>query len=166
MEGKWGVRAHQTHEMKGKEGSGDPEGREAKSGLASSGRGFDTSGEKGLFPDVGGRCGDLVLFEDPKGVCRGVVNVEVAQCERGEGGNREDKIRGNRAGVVETTLRAVRIYDRETGRGGVEKAVRGEEVQSHNITPSEKPRQEGNSSPKRTVHIKGNARLAATIRGG
>ena len=52
LEGKCGVRAHQTPEMKGKEGSGDPEGREAKSGLASSGRGLDTSGEKGFFADV------------------------------------------------------------------------------------------------------------------
>jgi len=52
LEGKWGVRAHQTQEMKGKEGSGDPEGGEAKSGLASSGRGLDTSGEKGFFADV------------------------------------------------------------------------------------------------------------------
>ena len=52
MEGKWGVRAHQTQEMKGKEGSGDLEGREAKSGLASSGRGLDTSGEKGFFADA------------------------------------------------------------------------------------------------------------------
>jgi len=38
--------------MKGKEGSGDPEGREAKSGLASSRCGLDTSGEKGFFADV------------------------------------------------------------------------------------------------------------------
>jgi len=38
-------------EMKGKEGSGDPEGREAKSGLASSGRGLDTSVETGFFAD-------------------------------------------------------------------------------------------------------------------
>ena len=52
MEGKWGIQAHQTQEMKGKEGSGDPEGREAKSGLASSGRGLDTFGEKGVFADV------------------------------------------------------------------------------------------------------------------
>ena len=52
LEGKWGVRAHQTQEMNGKEGSGDPAGREAKSGLASSGRGLDTSGEKGFFADV------------------------------------------------------------------------------------------------------------------
>jgi len=37
--------------MKGKEGSGDPKGREAKSGLASSGRGLDKSGEKGFFAD-------------------------------------------------------------------------------------------------------------------
>jgi len=42
----------ETQEMKGKEGSGDPEGREAKSGLASSGRGLDTSREKGFFADV------------------------------------------------------------------------------------------------------------------
>jgi len=38
--------------MKGKEVSGDREGREAKSGLASSGRRLDTSGEKGFFADV------------------------------------------------------------------------------------------------------------------
>jgi len=52
LEGKWAVRGNQTQEMKGKEGSGDPEGREARSGLASSGRGLDTSGEKGFFADV------------------------------------------------------------------------------------------------------------------
>jgi len=40
--------------MKGNEGSGDPEGREAKSGLASSGRGLDTSGEKGFFANEHG----------------------------------------------------------------------------------------------------------------
>jgi len=38
--------------MKGKEGSGDPEGWEAKSRLASSGRGLDTSGENGFFANV------------------------------------------------------------------------------------------------------------------
>jgi len=38
--------------MKGKEGSGDPEGQEAKSGLASSGRALDTSREKGFFANV------------------------------------------------------------------------------------------------------------------
>jgi len=54
LEGKWGVRAQQTQEMKGKEGSGDPEGREAKSGLASSARGLDTSSEKAFFGDAGG----------------------------------------------------------------------------------------------------------------
>ena len=51
LEGKWGVRAHQTQEMKSKEGSGVPEGREAKSGLPSSGRGLDTSVENGFFAD-------------------------------------------------------------------------------------------------------------------
>jgi len=49
LEGKWNVRAHQTQEMKGKEGSGDLEGWEAKSGLASSGRGLDMSSEKAFF---------------------------------------------------------------------------------------------------------------------
>ena len=39
--------------MKGKESSGDPEGREAKSGLASSGRGLDMPAEKGFFADAG-----------------------------------------------------------------------------------------------------------------
>jgi len=38
--------------MKGKEGSGDMEGREAKSGLASSGCGLDMSVEKVFFADV------------------------------------------------------------------------------------------------------------------
>ena len=52
LEGKWSVRAHQTQEMKGKEGSGDPEGWEAKSGLPSSGRGLNTSGEKAFFAPV------------------------------------------------------------------------------------------------------------------
>jgi len=55
LEGQWGVRAQQTQEMKGKEGSGDPEGREAKSGLASSGRRLDMSGEKSFFAHAGGR---------------------------------------------------------------------------------------------------------------
>ena len=50
--GTWGVRAHHTQEMKGKEGSGDREAPEAKSGLASSGPGLDTSGKKGSFADV------------------------------------------------------------------------------------------------------------------
>ena len=52
LEGKWGLRAHQTQEMKGKEGSGDVKGQKAKSGLASSGRWLDTSGENGFFADV------------------------------------------------------------------------------------------------------------------
>jgi len=38
--------------MKGKEGSGDPEGQEAKSGLASSRCGLYRSGEKGFFADA------------------------------------------------------------------------------------------------------------------
>ena len=52
LEGKWGIRADQMQEMKGKEGSGDPEGQEAKRGLATSGPGLDTSGAQGFFADV------------------------------------------------------------------------------------------------------------------
>jgi len=37
--------------MKDKESSGDPEGREAKSGLAWSGHGLDTSAENAFFAD-------------------------------------------------------------------------------------------------------------------
>jgi len=51
LEGKWGIRAHPTQEMKGKEGPGDLEGQEAKSRLASSRLGLDTSCEKGFFAD-------------------------------------------------------------------------------------------------------------------
>jgi len=52
VEGKWGVRVHQTQEMKGKEGTGDPGGPDAKSGRYSSGSGLCPSGEKGFFADV------------------------------------------------------------------------------------------------------------------
>jgi len=62
LEGKLGVRAHQTQEMKGKEGSGDPEGLEAKSGLASPGRRLDTSGEKGFFADAALRDASRLAF--------------------------------------------------------------------------------------------------------
>jgi len=49
LEGKRGVRLHQTQEMKGNEGSGEPEGRVAKSGMASSGHRLDMSREKGFL---------------------------------------------------------------------------------------------------------------------
>jgi len=51
VEGKWGVRLHQTQEKKGKEGTGDPGGPDAKSGRYSSGSGLCPSGEKDLFAD-------------------------------------------------------------------------------------------------------------------
>jgi len=53
VEGKWGVRVYQTEEMKGKEGTGDPGGPDAKSGRYSSGSGLCPSQEKGFFADVG-----------------------------------------------------------------------------------------------------------------
>jgi len=52
VEGKWGVWVHQTQEMKGKEGTGDLGGQDAKSGRYSSGTGFCLSGEKPFFADA------------------------------------------------------------------------------------------------------------------
>jgi len=52
VEGKWGFPVHQTQEMKGKEGTGDPGGLDAKSGHYSSGSRLCPSGEKGFFADV------------------------------------------------------------------------------------------------------------------
>jgi len=94
------------------------------------------------------------------------VNVEVTQRECGDGGRRKNNIRGNGAGIVEMTFRAVGVYDRKTRRERVKETVRGKEVQSHNITPSEKAGQDGNSTQKWTVNVKGNARLAAITGGG
>jgi len=112
---------------------------------------------------VRGRGGNLVLFEDPMGVSRGLVNIQVTQCEGGEGGRGKDNIWGNGAGVVETTFCAVRIDDREAGCGWVEKTVRGEEVQCHNITPSEEAGQEGNRDKQGPINIKGDMGLAAPV---
>ena len=114
---------------------------------------------------VGSRDGDLVFFEYPKWVCHGVVDVEIAQGECGEGGRRKNNVRRDRAGVVETTLCALRVDDREASRGGVEKIVRDEEVQSHKITPSENAAQERNRIQKGPVNVKSNARLAAPVGG-
>ena len=77
---------------------------------------------------VGSRSGDLLFFEDPKGVCRGVVNAEVTQREGREGGHRKNNVRGDGAGIVRTTFRKVGVYDRETSPGGVEETVWGDEV--------------------------------------
>jgi len=112
---------------------------------------WDVKGRKPQFRGsvkVGGRGGNLVHFEDHKMVCRGVVNVEVTQRECGEGRRRNDNRRGKRAGVVETTFRTVGVDDRKSSRRRVKEPVRGEEVQSHNITLSEQMGPEGNSSQK------------------
>ena len=52
VEGKWGVRVHQTQEMKDKEGTGDLGGPDAKTGRYSSRSGLCPSGEKGFFADL------------------------------------------------------------------------------------------------------------------
>ena len=77
-----------------------------------------------------------------------MVNIEVAQRECGERGRRKNNIRGNGAGIVETTLRAVGVYDRKASRRGVKETIGGDEVQTHNVTPSEKAGQEGNTGQK------------------
>jgi len=51
VEGKWGVWVHQTQEMKGKEGTGDLGGPDAKSRRYSSGSGLCPSGVEGFFAD-------------------------------------------------------------------------------------------------------------------
>jgi len=114
---------------------------------------------------VGRRGGDLVFFEYPKWVCDGVVDVGIAQGECEERGRRKNNVRRDGAGVAETTLCAVRVDDREASRRGVEKIVRDEEVQSHNITPSEKAGQERNRIQKGPVNVKTNAGLAAPVGG-
>jgi len=43
VEGRWGVRAHQTQEMKCKQGTEDPGGPDTKGGCYSSGSGLCTS---------------------------------------------------------------------------------------------------------------------------
>jgi len=69
LETKWGVRVYQRQERKGKEGSGDPEEWEAKSGLASSRRGLDMSGEKGFF----GYVVQALLFLEPISVTPSIL---------------------------------------------------------------------------------------------
>jgi len=96
-----------------------------------------------------------------------VVDVEVTQRECGEMGCRKYNLQWNGAGIVEMTLPAVGVDDRKATGGRFENAVRGEEVQGHDIIPSEEAGQEGNSSEKRAINVEGNAGLAATMgRGG
>jgi len=66
------------------------------------------------------------------------VYVIVPKSERGEMGYRKYNVRGDGAGVVATTFGARGVDYREASGRGVEKAVRGEEVQGHNITPSKR----------------------------
>jgi len=70
VEGQWGVRVHQTQEMKSKEGTGDPGGPDAKSGRYSSGSGLCPSGEKGFFADD---ARDLLYFRRQIGHFLGMV---------------------------------------------------------------------------------------------
>jgi len=64
------------------------------------------------------------------------MDIQVTQREGGKGAGGENNVQWDRASVVGTALGAVRVDYRETSGGGVEEAVRGEEVQSHNIIPS------------------------------
>ena len=72
-------------------------------------------------------------------------------------------MRGNGAGIVVATHRAVRVDDCKTSHGGVKEIIRAEEVQSHSVTATEEAGQEGNSSQKGTIDVKGHSGLAATI---
>jgi len=90
--------------------------------------------------EVGGRGGNLVLLEGPEGVGRGVMDIHVTQREGGKGAGGENNVWWNSVSIVGAPFGAVRVDYRETSRGWVKKAVRGEEVQSQNITPSKKTR--------------------------
>jgi len=91
-----------------------------------------------------------------------VVDIKVTQGQGGEGAGGENNFRGNGASVVGEALSAVRVdYSEASGRG-VKKAVGGEQVQSHNVTPSEKAGQEGNRIHKGIINVKCNPWLAAT----
>ena len=79
MQGKWGVRVHQTQEMKGKEGTGDQAGQDAKSGRYSSRSGLCPSGENGFFADDGGRAGCLV---NSKGIIEVTVGCRLRKKRR------------------------------------------------------------------------------------
>jgi len=91
-----------------------------------------------------------------------VIDIQVTQRESGNGAGGENNVRWNRASIVGTALGAVRVDYRETIGRGIKKAVRGEEVQSHHVTPSEKAGEEGNRSQKETKNVKCNLWLTAT----
>jgi len=76
---------------------------------------------------------------------RWVVNFEVSKRECGEREGRKFNLRSHRAGVVQPTLRTVGVDDREASGGRVKEAVRGEELQCHNITPAKQLGQKRNS---------------------
>jgi len=114
---------------------------------------------------VRGRGGDLIRFERPERVRYGVVDIEVTQRKRGESGYGKYNVRWNRAGIVEATFCTIGVDNREASRGGVEKPVRGEEVQSHDITPSKKTGEERNCIQKGIIKVKANAGFAATTGG-
>jgi len=68
--------------------------------------------------------------------------------------------------MVSATLGAIGVDYCELRRRGVKKAVRGEEVNRHDISPVEKPGQEENSRQKGTIYIKGNTGLTSSAGSG
>jgi len=82
--------------------------------------------------------------------------IQITQREGGEGAGGKNNIRWDRASIVGAALGAVRVDHHETTGGRVEKTVRGEEVQCHNITPSEKAGYEGSRGQKGTINVKSN----------
>jgi len=103
-----------------------------------------------------------VLLEGLEGVGRRVMDVQITQRQSGKGAGGKNNVQWDRAGVVGATLGTVGVDYRDACGGGVEKTVRGEEVQSHNVTPSEETGQEGNRSQKGTINVRSNPWLAAT----
>jgi len=95
-----------------------------------------------------------------------VVDIQVTQGEGGKGTGGEDNVRWNRTSVVGATFGAIGVDYCKASRGGVKKAIRGEEVKCHDVPPAKKPRKKRNSRQKGAINIKGNPGLTAARRGG
>jgi len=73
-----------------------------------------------------------------------VVNIQVTQGKGRKWAGGEYNVRWDRTSVVCATLGAIRVDYCKASRGGVQKAIRGEEVKCHYAPPPKKPREERN----------------------
>jgi len=74
-----------------------------------------------------------------------VVDIQVTQGEGGEGTRGENDVRRNRTSVVGSPFGAIGVDYCKASCGGFAKAIRGEEVKCHDVSPPKKTWKEGNS---------------------